>query len=108
MESDSHEIMAVCMLDSWTKGAVQIHFATGSKVGLKHKLIKEVMNFVFNTADRSTIICVIGADNKKAMKIAMHVGFEALATIHDGQSKGVDSVMFQMRKDNCRWIKRNM
>jgi len=87
---------------------VQMHIAVFSPIGFRdYTFINEVFTFAFITADRLTAILVIGADNVKAINLANRLGFKELAHISDGHAPGVDSVLYEMRKADCKWLKRN-
>jgi len=106
-ESDEGKVYIICILDSWTAGSVQMHITVFSPIGFKnYTFINEVFNFAFITADRLTAILVIGEDNVKAINLANRLGFSAIAHISNGHAHGVDSVLYQMRKADCKWLKR--
>ena len=107
-ESDDGKVYIICILDSWTAGSVQMHINVFSPIGFRdYTFINEVFTFAFITADRLTAILVIGEDNVKAINLANRLGFKDLAHISDGHAPGVDSVLYEMRKADCKWLKRN-
>lgn len=96
--------LAVCVLDSWSWNSCQIHIWIENAFVLKHGFAQEVFNYVFNTCERNLIIGVTPADNPKALKFIRHIGFEEIYRIKDGYKVGVDYVVTQIRKENCRYI----
>ena len=107
-ESDEGKLYIICILDSWTAGSVQMHINVFNPIGFRdYTFINEVFTFAFITADRLTAILVIGEDNVKAINLANRLGFKDLAHISNGHAPGVDSVLYEMRKADCKWLKRN-
>ena len=95
---------AICVLDSWSFNSVMIHIWIENAFVLKHGFAEEVFNYVFNDAGRNLIIGVTPADNPKALKFIKHMGFVEIFRIKDGHAKGVDFVITECRKENCRYI----
>ena len=102
-EDTQGNVQAVCILDTWTENACQIHIYIKNPFVLKHGFQQEVFNFVFGSG-RELIVGVTPSDNHKALKFIRHMGFEDVTVIPDGYSKGVDFVITQLRKENCAWI----
>ncbi len=95
---------AICVLDSWSFNSCQIHIWIENAFVLKHGFAEEVFSYVFNTCERNLIIGVTPADNDKALKFIKHIGFEEISRIKDGYMVGVDYVVTEIRKENCRYI----
>ena len=95
---------AVCVLDSWSYNSCQIHIWIENAFVLKHGFAEEVFKYVFDTCNRNLIIGVTPADNPKAIKFIKHIGFEEIFRIRDGYREGVDYVVTEIRKENCRYI----
>lgn len=104
VENAEGAIVAAALMDSWTENSCMIHVYIGDPRVIKHRFCEEVFNYVFNTSGRSVIIGATPADNKKALKFNAHVGFEEVTRIPDGYAKGIDYVITQCRKENCRWL----
>ena len=47
----------------------------------------------------------IPSDNAKSLKLSSHIGLDVVHTIKDGFNKGVDYILMEMRKENCKWLK---
>lgn len=104
-ESDTGEILGVCAMDTWTDGSVRLHIAIDNPVCMKNYImIKEVFNYIFNTAGRLTAVGFVPGNNEKALRFDKKLGFKELARIKDGCRKGVDTVILELRKDDCKWI----
>lgn len=102
------EIHAVAIMDSWTKNSCRIHVTVFNPFALKHGFQEEVFNFIFNTAGRKVIIGATPSDNKKALKFNAHMGFEELCRIENASEDGVDIIVTELRKENCKWIEQEV
>mgnify|MGYP005662725173 CR=1 FL=1 len=98
------KIAAVVALDSWSYNSVTIHIAVDDILAFKHGFPEEVFNYVFKEANKGVVIGITPADNVKALKFNAHIGLEELYRIRDGYAIGVDYVVQQLRKENCRYI----
>lgn len=95
---------AICVLDSWSFNSCQIHIWIENAFVLKHGFAEQVFKYVFDTCNRNLIIGVTPADNDKALKFIQHIGFEEIHRIRDGYKEGVDYVVTEIRRENCRYL----
>lgn len=98
-------IVAMAVFDTWTHNSVQIHWAIDNPLILRHGFIQECFNYVFNTCDKGIMLATIPSDNAKSLKLSSHIGLDVVHTIKDGFNKGVDYILMEMRKENCKWLK---
>ena len=94
---------AVCVFDSWSYNSCIIHIWIGNPFVLKHGFAEEVFNFAFSDG-RTKIIGITPSDNLKALKFIKNIGFKEIYTISDGFKVGVDYVITEMNKDECRYF----
>ncbi len=71
---------------------------------MKHGYPEEVFNYVFNTCDKGVVIGVTPSNNEQALKFNAHLGLTEIYRIKDGYDVGIDYVVQQLRKENCRYI----
>ena len=103
--SDSGELYGVCAMESWTEGSVHIHVVINNPICLKkYTFVKEVCNYIFNIGGRSTIVGIVGADNKKILSFGKRLGSKEIARIKDGFKFGTDTVILELRREDCKWI----
>lgn len=98
------EVQAIAIMDSWSKNSCQIHITIFNPFVLKHGFQEEVFNFIFNVAGRNLIIGTTPTDKPQAIKFNKNMGFEEVFRVKDGCEIGVDYVITEMRKENCKWI----
>lgn len=105
--SNSGELYGVCAMDSWTEGSVQVHIAIKNPICLRnYDFIKESFNYIFNVGGRLTALGFVSSENKKALIFDKKIGFQEIARIKDGVKSGVDTVILELRRENCKWIDR--
>ena len=91
-------------LDSWSKTSVCIHVAIEDPMVLRHGLVEETFRYIFQVAGRSLVIGVTPGDNKRALRFNRHLGFREIYRIKDAYDVGVDYVVQELRKEDCRYI----
>lgn len=96
--------VAACVLHNWTYNSVMAHIVILKPIVIKHGFITEVMEYVFNRCDRKIMLGSVPSDNLKALAFDTHVGFKEVARIKDGYRNGVDIVLIELRKEECRWL----
>lgn len=97
-------IVAAVGLESWSYNSVTIHIAVEDPLVFKHGYAEEVFDYIFNTCDKGVVIGVTPEHNVKALKFNKHVGLEEIYRISDGYDIGIDYVVQELRKENCRYI----
>ena len=53
----------------------------------------------------SDLGAVIGT-NQEALDLDLHLGFRQIAVLRDHWAVGVDTVLLEMRREDCRWIRK--
>ena len=98
-------IVAMAVFDNWTDNSVNVHLAIDKPLVLRHGFLEECFNYIFNTCNKGIIMATIPGDNAKSLKLSSHIGLDVVHTIKDGFNKGVDYILMEMRKENCKWLK---
>lgn len=99
----SGRIRGVIAYDCWTESAVQAHMAVDSPV-VWRSLLRPAFAYPFLEAGRSLLLGIIADDNPKSLAMVRRLGFRETHRVMDGWSTGVDLVLFQMRRHECRWL----
>lgn len=104
IDMDTNRTVAGVLFDTWTENSCQAHIVIEEPMVLRHGFLEECFNFVFNTANRKMLLGYVSSNNEKAMKFDKHIGFEEVHRIKDGFADGIDIIIYQMLKENCRFI----
>lgn len=100
------KIVGAVALDTWAHNSVHIHIAFEDMFIFKHGFPETVFDYVFNTCDKGVIIGVTPASNEKALRFNEHIGFEEIFRVRDGYEIGIDFVVQEYRKENCKYIRK--
>jgi len=103
-DKDNDELLAACIWDNWTRNSVQCHFLIQNNIALKHGFVEEIADFIFNHQGKKFIYGMVPGDNAKAMKINEHIGFTEKMRLEDAWADGVDYVVMELKKENCRYL----
>ena len=98
------ELQAGVIFDSFTMSSCQAHIYVYNKMALRHGLMYEVANYVFNTCGLQIMFGKVPEDNEKALKLNRHFGFTEVCRIPDACEIGVGYVILQMRVDDCKYL----
>ena len=101
---DERGIQAVCVADSFTVDACSVHFAIGSPFVIRAGFFNEVARHLFIQCGRNRIFGLVPANNEKALKLDINMGFREVARIPDAYAEGVDYVVLRMDKKDTRWL----
>lgn len=102
--NEAGELEAACCFDSWAFNSCQIHIYIKNPFVLKHGFAAEVFKYAFVTCGKGKVIGVTAADNLKALKFIKNIGLKEIFKIKDGYKKGVDFVLTELNREDCRWL----
>ena len=91
------------LLDQFTETACTAHIAVTNPMALRGLHI-EAFKYAFLQLGLSMILGVVAASNAKALKLNAHFGFTEIARIKDAYAQGVDQVVLQMKREDCKYI----
>lgn len=89
--------------ESWTHNSVQAHMAVDTPIAWR-ALLPAALGYVFEEAGRGVLLGVIPAYRRDSLRFAQHVGFEVTHRVRDGWAKGVDLLLLELRREDCRWL----
>jgi hypothetical protein len=92
------------ILDSWTANSVQGHLGAETPMVWRAGLHKEAFKYVFETAGRKIFLGLTPSDRLEAIRFHDKIGFKQVCRIPDGFADGIDYILYQMNKEDCRYI----
>lgn len=101
---DAGKIAGIVVMDSWTSSGCQAHFAIDNPMCIRRGLFREVAVHVHIACGRRYIFGLIPADNEKAYKFDLKMGFEEVARVPDGYDEGVDYIVVRLAREDNRWL----
>ena len=88
---------------NWTKSAVQLHIAVEAP-SVWRALLRPGLEYPFVECGRRVLLGLIAVSNKRSARFTRAVGFRDVARIKDGWEVGEDMVLFQLRREDCRFL----
>jgi hypothetical protein len=105
VQEDADGIGAMVVYDEWTPNAARIHVAIDKPMTCR-EFVHAAFEYPFLETGRGVLLATIPADNDACLRLVRRLGFYEAFHIEDGWAPGVDLVAFELRKENCRWIRR--
>ncbi len=84
-------------------GSCWTHFAGESGWITRHKL-RQVAEYLFNHLECGVIYGVVEASDLVVIALDKKIGFHELALLKGHFSGGVDGMLLEMKRDDCRWL----
>lgn len=103
-KNENMEIQAMAIFDTWTHNSVQVHMIIENPMVLRHGFLTEIADYVFYTCERGILYGLVPSNNEKALKLDKHIGFSEICRLKDAVMKGIDMVILELRKEDCRWL----
>lgn len=99
------KITAMVAYDHWTPNAVQLHICITDPKSFSRSFVREALAYPFVQAGRSLLVGVTPSDNEEALEFNRRIGFLEKYRIKDGWEDGVDMVVQELRKSDCKWLR---
>ena len=90
---------------NWTANAVVLTIALDNPAALR-EMLKWGFRYPFEQCGRGIALAMVRGKNKRSLSLCNKVGFREVYRVKDGIEVGEDMVMFQMRREDCRYIAR--
>lgn len=100
---DGDRILGMVGYDGWMPNACAIHVAVESPIALR-RLIRPGFGIPFVEAKLGVVLAWVLGTNEKSLRLTRRLGFREKMRLRDGWDRGVDLVMFEMRRETCEWI----
>jgi hypothetical protein len=104
-------ILGMVGYDGWLPGAVCLHVAVEHPAALRH-LLRPGFGVVFDAPPRGfgkvAAIATVLSTNERSIRLVAKLGFRHIYTGRDWCGTGVDFEVFEMRREDCRFIPRAM
>lgn len=106
---EAQSLGACVLYDHWTPAAVQVHVCAPSLKALFNEIyLQEIFAFPFITGNRGVLVSVTPADQKGSLAVSSWLGFKEKYRIRDGWAVGVDMILKELRREDCRFIQQDV
>ena len=83
----------------------QIHVVNFNKKYTPRKLLWATFDYPFRQLGLESLIGIVNSNNEQAMKYDQNLGFKEVHRFVGLHDDGGDIVVFEMKKDECRFVK---
>lgn len=104
---DGDRILAMVGYDGWTPNSCSMHVAVDDPYAAL-RLIRPAFGLVFDAPPKGlgkgVALGSVLSTNEKALIFDRRLGFRQIARLSDAWAKGVDVILLEMRREDCRWV----
>lgn len=72
---------------------------------IDREMLRVCFDYAFNKGKRVAVYGHVASNNERALQLDKHLGFTEVHRIKDAVDDGVDLIILEMRRENCRWLK---
>jgi RimJ/RimL family protein N-acetyltransferase len=105
LQEENGRIVAMVVFDEWTPHAARMHVAIDKPMSCR-EFVHAAFEYPFLETGRGLLLATIPDNNAACVRLVQRLGFYELAPIVDGWAPGIDLRVFEMRKTDCRWVRR--
>jgi ribosomal protein S18 acetylase RimI-like enzyme len=99
------EMDAVVAYNGFNYRICSMHVAGDGGRWIDRQMLRVCFDYVFRQCDRVAVYGQVASNNMPALRLDTHLGFKEVHRIKDAVADGVDLVILEMRRENCRWLK---
>ena len=104
---EDEEILGVILFSDYDGNNIFIHVALDTPRACQRKVIKLMFDYAFNQAGCGRVTATCDNSNDRIKKLVEGVGFEKEGLMRNAMQIDetyVDTVIYGMLKENCRWV----
>ncbi len=100
-------IEAAVGYDHWTPNSVQMHIWIPHPESVSRTFFREGFRYPFEMCGRGLVVGLTPSNNSAALHFNRRIGFKEVYRMKDAWDIGTDVVVQEMRKEDCRWLRRS-
>lgn len=104
---DGDDVIAAVGYDHWTPNSVQMHIWIPHPERVTRSFIQEGFRYPFLMCGRGLVVGLTPSNNSAALHFNRRVGFKEVYRMKDAWDLGTDVVVQEMRREDCRWLRRS-
>jgi len=102
VDEATRRIRGMVGYDMWTENSCQAHMAVDAPI-VWRALLQPAFEYPFEQCGKGIILAVIPDSNHRSLAMTRHLGFRQLHRVIDGWAVGEDLLVFEMRREWCRY-----
>jgi len=104
LKEGTDQIMGMVGYDHFTQNSAQAHYALDTPIAWR-ALAQPSFDYPFMELKLGLLIGMVLSTNTRSLELTEHIGFTPTYRIDDAVAPGVHFVIFEMRREHCRWLK---
>jgi hypothetical protein len=97
--------LAAVLYDHWCHNSANVHiWSSGPGALFRKEFVHAIFQYPFEDCGRGVLLGITPGDAKESLALSRALGFKEVYRIKDGWKVGVDLVIKEMRKENCRYL----
>lgn len=104
---EGDRILGMVGYDGWTPNSCSMHVAIDDWRAVR-RLLRPAFGLVFDAPPKGlgkgVVLGSVLSTNSKALVFDRKLGFRQVARLRDAWQRGVDLILFEMRREDCRWL----
>lgn len=104
VNTDTGETIAAAIFDNWTNNSATLTLIISNPMVIRHGFMECISYYAFVEKKRKLVHSWVASNNAKALKLNAHAGFTPVLTMKDGYADGVDYLIQQLTREDCRFI----
>lgn len=106
IDTDTGTPQAAALYEDWSATSCVMSVIIDNPMVLRHGFLETAFHFVFNTSGRIKAFARIASKNKRSLNFVKKLGFTQVAVLEDGCELGNDWIIFELKKEDCRYIEK--
>jgi RimJ/RimL family protein N-acetyltransferase len=106
MSDVTHEPMGVVAYNGFCGRVCSMHIA-GEGNWISREFIRAAFDYPFRQLELEAVLSPLAATNHRAMKLDTHFGFREVHRVENGWEPGIDLVILQLRRSDCRYLEKD-
>lgn len=99
------ELSAVAVFDGFTDATCEMHIASdGSARWMTKEFLVAVFSYPFIQCGFESVTIGVVTEKEAVIEFDKHVGFVPVGVRHKAMPGGLDVLVMEMLRENCRWI----
>lgn len=104
LSPNTRGLIGVVAYNGFCGNVCSMHIA-GDGNWVSREFIRAAFEYPFVQLKLAAIVAPVAATNNKALRFDKHFGFREVHRVQDGWENGVDLVLLEMKREECRWLR---
>ena len=97
--------VAGCVFDNWTNTSVQAHLLILNPFVIRSGFFVCIAEYVFVERRKNMIYSLVPGNNENAIRVNKKLGYSEKCRFEGAFQDGVDYVIMELKKENCKYLR---